>query len=207
MVNKRTVIVDYGVGNLMSIKRSLEKFGELVEISSNPEQISIASRLVLPGVGAFPRAMHELSRLNLIDSVKEFISSGRPVLAICLGAQILLDFSEEIQRTNGLGIIKGEVIAIPNLDSFGNSLKVPHIGWSKVTSTNENGDLFLDGEFYFVHSYMLSLKKSENIAANTNYGNISIPAVIQQDNLVGCQFHPEKSGTDGLQFIESFLLK
>ena len=207
MVNKRTVIVDYGVGNLMSIKRSLEKFGELVEISSNPEQISIASRLVLPGVGAFPRAMHELSRLNLIDSVKEFISSGRPVLAICLGAQILLDFSEEIQRTNGLGIIKGEVIAIPNLDSFGNSLKVPHIGWSKVTSTNENGDLFLDGEFYFVHSYMLSLKKSKNIAANTNYGNISIPAVIQQDNLVGCQFHPEKSGTDGLQFIESFLLK
>ncbi len=207
MVSKRTVIVDYGVGNLMSIKRSLEKFGVTVEISSNPEQIRIASRLVLPGVGAFPRAMHELSRLNLIDSVKEFIGSGRPVLAICLGAQILLDFSEEIERTNGLGIIEGEVIAIPNLDSFGNSLKVPHIGWSKTTSTNETQDLFLDGEFYFVHSYMLSLKNSKNVAANTNYGNISIPAVIQRDNLVGCQFHPEKSGTDGLQFIESFLLK
>ena len=208
----KVVIVDYGVGNLLSVQRATEECGVDPITSSNPNVISEADRIILPGVGAFANGMNSLESLGLVETLKEFAFSGRPLLGICLGMQLLLDESEEHGFTNGLGIIPGRVIPVPTRTSKGQPIKVPHRGWNKLHPYKEAdwnksllNEMQPDDTVYFVHSYMASPTDLNKILANCVYGGNLIPAVISSENIIGCQFHPEKSGHTGLSFLQRFL--
>jgi glutamine amidotransferase len=205
-------IIDYGVGNLLSVQRGFEKCGARVLVTSDPKVIRNAERVVLPGVGAFPNAMEALKRLNLIVTLQELGESKTPLLAICLGMQLLMDESEEFGITPGLGLIRGRVVAIPSISTSGELLKIPHIGWSQLRPRVESqiwGDTLLrDNSFgdsaYFVHSFMAQPSDIRNQIAYAVYGGHEISAVISRDKITGCQFHPEKSGEVGLEILRNF---
>ena len=215
MQYRKVTVVDYGVGNLLSVKRGLEKCGASVEITSNPKQILSADKVVFPGVGAFPNAMLALEELKLIEVMLELAELKKPILAICLGMQLLMEQSDEFRITKGLGIIPGVVTKIPNLVYGGIKLKIPHIGWNHlVKNRNEeswNGTVLegteTDESVYFVHSYMVVPRDEKVRVADTIYGENRISAVIARDQIVGCQFHPEKSGKIGLKILENFILQ
>ena len=215
MQYRNVTVVDYGVGNLLSVKRGLEKCGASVEITSNPKQILSADKVVFPGVGAFPNAMLALEELKLIEVMLELAELKKPILAICLGMQLLMEQSDEFRITKGLGIIPGVVTKIPNLVYGGIKLKIPHIGWNHlVKNRNEeswNGTVLegteTDESVYFVHSYMVVPRDEKVRVADTIYGENRISAVIARDQIVGCQFHPEKSGKIGLKILENFILQ
>jgi glutamine amidotransferase len=206
-------VIDYGVGNLLSVQRGFDNCGAEVNFVSTPSEILAAEKLVLPGVGAFPNAMASLSNLGLVSAIQEFSQTGRPMLAICLGMQLLLEESEEFGMTQGLGIIEGLVTAVPNTDASGTKQKIPHIGWNKLhTSQSKEAwqDSILNGlkpgdATYFVHSYMATPNNPENLLAYTPYGATDVPAVITKNNVTGCQFHPEKSGEVGLSILRNFM--
>ena len=206
-------VIDYGVGNLLSVQRGFDNCGAEVNFISTPAEITAAEKLVLPGVGAFPNAMASLSNLGLVAAIQDFSLTGRPMLAICLGMQLLLDESEEFGKTKGLGIIEGLVTAVPNTDAMGAKQKIPHIGWNQLHTRQgkENWqDSILNGlssgaATYFVHSYMASPKNQENLLAYTPYGATDVPAVITKNYVTGCQFHPEKSGEVGLSILRNFM--
>jgi glutamine amidotransferase len=206
-------VIDYGVGNLLSVQRGLEYCGAEVCITSQPKRILTSSRVVLPGVGAFANAMAELEKLNLIETIKELGDRGTPLLGICLGMQLLLDESEEFGLTQGLGLIPGRVIPVPDVSSTGQSQKVPHIGWNNLVVSGKR--LNWEGTIletvkpgdstYFVHSFMANPADIHHRIADCIYGGISISAVIGRDQIFGCQFHPEKSGEVGLKILRQFL--
>lgn len=206
-------IVDYGMGNLFSVRLALEYCGAKVNITADPETVIGANKLILPGVGAYSRAMEELTRTGLDDAIKIVASNGTPILGICLGMQMLLDYSEEFQTTDGLGLIKGRVLPIPSISVDGSSRKIPHIGWAslqKGRSVEDWYNTFLSSVnpynfVYFVHSFMARPDYDSNIMAVVDYAGISIAAVIAKNNVIGCQFHPEKSGPVGLNFLTQFL--
>jgi glutamine amidotransferase len=206
-------VIDYGVGNLLSVQRGFDNCGAEVNFVSTPAEILAAEKLVLPGVGAFPNAMTSLSNLGLVSAIQDFSLTGRPMLAICLGMQLLLDESEEFGKTEGLGIIEGLVTAVPNTDAMGAKRKIPHIGWNELHTrqSKENWqDSILNGlssgaATYFVHSYMATPKNQENLLAYTPYGATDVPAVITKNYVTGCQFHPEKSGEVGLSILRNFM--
>jgi glutamine amidotransferase len=206
-------IVDYGLGNLLSVQRGFEHCGYRATITSDPELILNSKKVVLPGVGAFPRAIELLKERNLFSVVKQVGLSGIPLLAICLGMQLLFDKSSEFGETPGLGLIPGNVDEIPNYDLSGNVIKVPHIGWNSLLPTNSelswNGTLLHDTEpgqsVYFVHSYKVNLIDPENQISHTVHGGYNIPAVVVKENIYGCQFHPEKSGDVGLKILRRFV--
>ena len=206
-------VIDYGVGNLLSVQRGFDNCGAEVKFISTPAEITTSDKLVLPGVGAFPNAMASLSNLDLVSAIQDFSLSGKPILAICLGMQLLLDQSEEFGKTKGLGIIEGLVTAIPNIDSAGAKQKIPHIGWNELHTRQSKEtwqDSILSGlnsgdATYFVHSYMATPKNQENLLAYTPYGAIDVPAVITKNYITGCQFHPEKSGEVGLSILRNFM--
>ena len=207
------VVIDYGVGNLLSVSRGLEHCGASVLVSNDPEIILAAPRIVLPGVGAFRDAMAELQRRNLDDVVRTFARQGKPLLGICLGMQLLLDESEEFGVTAGLGLIPGRVIPIPTSTTDGRAQKVPHIGWSELSLPEGRGSwagtllhgMSANEAFYFVHSFMVAPEDPSNRVADCKYGGASVSAVIGQKNIHGCQFHPEKSGTVGLKMLKRFM--
>ncbi len=207
------VVIDYGIGNLLSVRRGLEHCGASVQVSSDPDVIHAAPRVLLPGVGAFANAMSELQRLKLVEVVQAVAARGTPLLGICLGMQLLLDQSEEFGRTAGLGLIPGQVVPILAQRPDGTPLKVPHIGWSELYPAQEgvhwSGTLMQDvrpGEaVYFVHSFMARPTDPHHRLAQCRYGDIEVAAVISRDNIHGCQFHPEKSGETGLRILRSFL--
>ena len=209
----KVLIVDYGVGNILSVVRSLEYLGATVDLSSNPSKILSAPRVLLPGVGAFPKAMRALKNLNLVDAIKELANLETPLLAICLGMQLLLDESDEFGNTTGLGLIQGQVRSIPNKTIHHEDLKIPHIGWNSIYQTNEtmpwNLSLLQNNKIgdslYFTHSFMAKLKNKEHMLAHALYGGHKIPAVIIKNRITGCQFHPEKSGKIGLKILERFI--
>lgn len=214
-MNKKVSIIDYGVGNILSVKRAFECCGAQVELIDTPEQIIKSDRLILPGVGAFKNAMDELIRRKLKDSIIEFSTTNKPLLGICLGMQLLLEKSEEFGETDGLGIIQGGVVKIENTTTDGNYQKIPHIGWNSLQFPN-NADKSLwnktifngmnSGEnVYFVHSFTAKPINIENRLADSYYGGRVISAAIKKGNIYGCQFHPEKSGGVGLQIIKNFL--
>ena len=149
--------------------------------------------------------MNELKKCGLDDELVAFIETGRPVLAICLGMQLLMEWSKEYTYSEGLGVIKGGVISIIENHSEIERIKLPNIGWLPVKELRGLTRLELNGQFYFVHSFMISPADSSLVVGGAKFKQIDIPAVLQRQNLVGCQFHPEKSGHDGLKFIESFL--
>lgn len=213
MKSSKVTIIDYGVGNILSVKRSFEYLGAAVSVSSDPTEIIKASRIVLPGVGAFPKAMNYLNELKLVDAIKNFALTTRPLFAICLGMQLLMSESEEFQKTQGLNIISGKVVPISNVSTAGIGQKIPFVSWSEIypfdSKQNWNKTVLQDirngASAYFVHSFMVEPEENNHIIAYTNYGGHKIKAVIQKDNITGCQFHPEKSGEVGLKILKSFI--
>lgn len=206
-------IVDFGRGNLLSVSRALEYCGANVKFARTPLEIKNAGHLVLPGVGAFRDAMVQLEAQELIFPLKEHGISGRPLLGICLGMQIMLDTGEEFGKYDGLGIIPGRVVAIPNVNSRGARHKIPHIGWNELLpSDGKNGwagsilqKTDPGNAAYFTHSFQCDPKSAECNIAECNYNEHTITAVIRSNNVYGCQFHPEKSGAVGLKILSQFL--
>jgi glutamine amidotransferase len=214
MSGPNVTIVDYGVGNLLSVKRGFEHCGAMVTLTGNREDILSAERVVLPGVGAFGNAMGELSRLGLVEVLRLLAARQTPLLSICLGMQLLLDESEEFGLTPGLGIIPGRVVPVPVRTSTGAVQKIPHIGWNALQPANGNGwvgtileDNIPGDSVYFVHSFMAITSDPRHLIAATIYGGSPVPAVIAKGNITACQFHPEKSGEVGLKILRRFLLQ
>lgn len=207
-------ILDYGIGNLLSVKVALEKCGAAAFITNDPDVVIKADKIVLPGVGAFGSAMQSLIRSNLDSAIINFYTSGKPLLGICLGMQLLFSESDEFVSSNGLDILPGKVSVIIAEDSIGVKKKLPNMGWSQLIKSNVNNNeqsavsTIMNGEFvYFAHSYMLSSFDISYLTSHIKYGNIEIPAIVQNQNIIGCQFHPEKSGIAGLKLLESFVRK
>ncbi|MCG0277995.1 MAG: imidazole glycerol phosphate synthase subunit HisH [Thermanaeromonas sp.] len=197
---KPIAIIDYGMGNLLSVQKALDTLGFPARVTNRPEEVVKAPGAVLPGVGAFRDAMAALKETGLNEAIKEVCRSGKPFLGICLGLQLLFESSEEGGRVGGLGLLPGQVRRLPP------GLKVPHMGWNQVMYTRP-GLLFQgipEGSFfYFVHSYHVEPQYSGIIVAETEYGG-RIVAAIEQGNLFGVQFHPEKSSTLGLKLLANF---
>ena len=195
-------IVDYGMGNLRSVQKAFEKLGVAAEIVTSPDQLACAKQLVLPGVGAFRDAIHELERLELVEPIREHIRRGKPFLGICLGLQLLFDVSFEEGEWKGLGVLAGDVVRFPALPD----LKVPHMGWNTLDRTGPSPlwkDLPAEASVYFVHSYYVRPRDESVIAARTNHG-IQFASMIERGNLFATQFHPEKSQKVGLKLLENF---
>lgn len=196
-------IIDYGVGNLASVNKAFSFTGFDSTISSDPEVILAAHKVVLPGVGAFADAMSNLERTNMVSVIKKVAEKGTPLLGICLGMQLLFDYSTEGgERVPGLGLLKGSVTQFP-LDM---GLKVPHIGWNSL-SIKQNDGIFKgikeNSYVYFVHSYYLTAEDSPDVSATCRYG-ITFHAAAARKNIMGTQFHPEKSGDVGLNILKNF---
>jgi glutamine amidotransferase len=208
-------IVDYGIGNLLSVRRGLEHCGARVVITSASKEILSASRVVLPGVGAFADGMAELRSRGLDSVVKDAAARGIPLLGICLGMQMLLEESEEFGLNEGLRLIPGRVVPIPSRTIGGEPMKIPHIGWSGLmlpaTRASWAGTMLQEvrpGEsVYLVHSFMAKLVNPSHGIANCIYGGVEVPTAIGRDNVFGCQFHPEKSGEVGLRILRSFVMQ
>ena len=209
----RVTVIDYGVGNLLSVQRGLEQCGAHVTLTSDAEQILSASRIVLPGVGAFQNGMQALEQLGLIEVIQEIANRKIPLLGICLGMQLLLTESEEFGLTKGLGLIPGRVIPVPTHALNGETQKIPHIGWSSLQYSNIekkwDGSVLHDNQpgsaAYFVHSFMAIPDLGEHRVADCVYGGHRVPAVIACNQISGCQFHPEKSGEVGLRVLRRFI--
>lgn len=206
-------ILDYGMGNILSVQRALEHLGASVTLISAARPVEHFSHVVLPGVGAFPDAMQELSRRNFVPLLQDLAGTGKPLLGICLGMQLLFDASEEFGTTGGLGLIKGSVSPIPLNTSDGKTRRIPHVGWRElVPASHRTGwentpleGLEKDTAMYFVHSYMAQPADSTQQIADCRYEGISICAMVQKQSIWGCQFHPEKSGAAGLALLARFL--
>lgn len=201
-------IIDYGMGNLLSVCRALEYVGATVTLSSDPEDIQRASRLVLPGVGAFGDGMAELKRRGLIEPIVQRTGDGVPLLGICLGAQMLLDASEEFGRHQGLGLIHGEVRAVPTTGTNGQALKVPHVGWADLVYEDEHPflkDIPANSAVYFVHSFQCHPSDDHDLIGHCDFGGHRLSAIIGHGQIIGCQFHPEKSGPVGLCILKNFM--
>ncbi len=206
---KSVSILDYGCGNILSLKRAVMESGLDVKFCDDEKSLKNSNFLILPGVGAFENAMNLLKQRNLINALKEYSTvKKKPILGICLGMQLLLTKSYEMGENQGLDIIKGANILIKsNLKS--SKFKIPHIDWEEIyfrKNLLSKDFIFKDlnqKSFYFVHSYMASLENPENLIAYSKYQDVKIPAIIQSDNIIGCQFHPEKSGINGLKLLKS----
>ena len=205
--------MDYGVGNLLSVQRALEHCGATVAVTADHEILLASPRVILPGVGAFANGMKELRRRGLDDIALEIAARGIPLLGICLGMQMLLDESEEFGVCRGLGLISGKVVPVPPVTSLGQPQKIPHIGWNSLvlcaTRQAEAASLLRNVKpsdaAYFVHSFMAEPVDSDHRIADCQYGGVRISAVIGRGNVLGCQFHPEKSGLVGLNILRAFL--
>jgi glutamine amidotransferase len=209
----RVTVIDYGIGNLFSVQRALEHCGASVQLSSNPDEIVRAERLVLPGVGAFADGMRGLRERNLIDPILQFAATQRPLLGICLGMQMLASMSLEFGEHAGLGLVPGRVVPVPNRTTEGMPQKTPHIGWSELapapSRTSWDGTALAGtrpgAAVYLVHSFHLQPDDAADALADCIYGGHRITAGVQRDSMIGCQFHPEKSGAIGLGILNRFL--
>lgn len=192
-------VIDYGAGNLRSIRRALESAGATVEITSDPEVVKRADAVVLPGVGAAAHAMERLREIGMVEPITEVAESGKPFLGVCLGMQLLFEDQEE-GDTHGLGLIGGRV------RSLAGNLKVPHMGWnrSRVVRTGPLGHEGDERYYYFVHSYVAEPTEPSVIAAVAEYGG-EFPSIVVKDNIWGTQFHPEKSADAGLELVRRFV--
>lgn len=195
-------IIDYDAGNLKSVEKALIHLGENPVVSRDPAVILKADKVILPGVGSFKEAMERLKEYKLVDVIHEVVKMQKPFLGICLGLQLLFECSEESPGVEGLGILKGKIVRIPDYED----LKIPHIGWNSLKFPNK-GRLFAGLEeesyVYFVHSYYLRAEEPEIVVASTWYGT-DIHASVEKGNVFACQFHPEKSSDTGLQILKNF---
>jgi imidazole glycerol-phosphate synthase subunit HisH len=196
-------IIDYGMGNLRSVQKGFERMGHEAVVTSDAKTILSASKVVLPGVGAFPDCMRNLREYGLIDAVHKTIESGKPFLGICLGLQLLFTESEEFGISKGLDIIKGRVIRFKIQDA---TLKIPHMGWNSVSIKRRPpalADVPDNSHFYFVHSFHVVPEDKGVIATTTDYGSEFVSS-IWKDNIFAAQFHPEKSQSRGLSILKRF---
>jgi len=208
-------LVDHGVGNLLSVQRAFAHEGAKVTLVRTPEAVAAAERLVLPGVGAFGDCLAALERLNLVAPILQYAASGRPLLGICVGMQLLFDTGTEFGRHRGLGLLAGEVVGLPQQGLDGERLKRPHIGWAPLRlppgarADHWNGTVLADlapGEStYFLHSFAAVVAHPGDCLAESPFGGHRFVAAVRRDNLSGTQFHPEKSGPVGLRIIRRFL--
>ena len=194
-------IIDYGMGNLRSVQKALEKAGAQAQITQNPNEIKKAQKVVLPGVGAMQPAMQKLQELHLIQPIKETIALGKPFLGICLGLQLFFEKGYEGGEVEGIGIFRGTV------ERF-SSLKVPHMGWNQIKIERPATRLLAgcenESHFYFCHSYFVRPKDPSVVAATTDYG-VSFACAVEHNNIFGVQFHPEKSQSQGLKVLKNFI--
>lgn len=197
-------VIDYDAGNLKSVEKALLSLGEQVQVTRERRELLSADKVILPGVGNFGDAMEKLKKYELVPVIEELVQKGTPFLGICLGLQLLFERSAEAPGVEGLGILKGEILRIPD----GEGLKVPHIGWNSLKLQNEGrlfaGDAFLEEPYvYFVHSYYLKAADRQIVKASAEYG-VEIDASVEQGNVFACQFHPEKSSRTGLAILNNF---
>lgn len=195
-------IVDYGAGNLRSVELAFARLGVHTQVTADPDLLALADGLVLPGVGAFTDAMAALRRSGVIPAVLEAVETGRPLLGICLGMQLLFDGSEEGPGVPGLGLVPGRVRRLPAV-----GLKIPHMGWNSLTPAKESpllADLPAKPYVYFVHSYACEAADPADVLAVTDYG-VPFHAAVQRNHIAGFQFHPEKSGDVGQTLLKNFI--
>lgn len=212
----QVAIIDYGLGNLFNVERACAKVGLRSVITVDKDIIRQSSGMILPGVGAFGDAMGNLKRLDLIGLIKDQINQKKPFLGICLGMQLLLSESEEFGGHQGLDVIKGRVVKFNSMDKKGRKIKVPQVGWNRIffdkMQPADRGDSILqgisNGEYmYFVHSYYAVLEDSSFVLAKTNYENTEYCSAIFKGSVFAMQFHPEKSGLEGLKIYKNWTLK
>jgi glutamine amidotransferase len=213
MTNKVTIL-DYGMCNLLNVSRALQHVGADVTVTEDATEAAAADRLVVPGVGAFRDSVREVKGRGFDDLIRSFVTSGRPFLGICVGMQMLFDASEEFGVHEGLAILPGRVIAVPNVASDGATQRVPHIGWNPLVApdggrswqgTLLNSYAGQNPAVYFVHSFAAVPSNQSDRLADCLYGNHRICAAVQRDNLMATQFHPERSGKIGLEVLHHFL--
>ncbi len=208
----RVAVVDYGIGNVFSVCNALKHIGVDPILTRDAKEIRNAGRLILPGVGAFSRAMENLRSLDLDTEIRAYVAAGRPFLGVCIGMQVLLDVSSEFGTHSGLGLIPGSVEKIPSVTTQNAALRVPHVSWAQVkqVSAEDTGGwrksaFYRPAYYYFVHSYSAQPADPVNLMATTEYGGHQIAAAIRRDNVTGVQFHPERSGPAGLQMLKHFI--
>lgn len=211
----KVVVVDYGMGNLLSVRRALEHFGAEVEQCADADALGMAPKIILPGVGAFADGMAELRRLGLDVALREAAERGTPIMGICLGMQMLFNSSEEFGHSAGLGLIPGRVVGIPRVGENGVPRKIPHIGWNDLILAgwcqSWRGSILeavtVGSSVYFVHSFMAVPDDPADCLANCLYEGQVVTAAVAHGNVSGCQFHPEKSGQVGLSVMRQFLTR
>lgn len=201
-IKNMIAIIDYDAGNMKSVEKAFQYLGEDVVMTRNRDEILSADRVVLPGVGAFGDAMEKLKKYDLVKTIKDCVEMKKPFLGICLGLQLLFERSDEDKDAQGLGILKGEILRIPESEG----LKIPHMGWNNI-SVKPGSRLFEgikdDTYVYFVHSYYLKAANEDDVAATTYYSTL-IHAAVEHENIFACQFHPEKSSDQGLRILKNF---
>lgn len=195
-------IIDYGMGNLKSVYNALIKIGCECKITSDKNEIIKADKLILPGVGAFKDCMDNLKKENLVQIIREEALKGKPLLGICLGMQVLFEKGYEGEETEGLGLLKGSVVKMIDPD-----VKIPHIGWNNLEKNREDNllnGIEKDPFVYYVHSFYAADYNDEDLVGYSRYGILKIPGLVRKGNIIGAQFHPEKSGEDGLKILKNF---
>lgn len=208
------VVVDYGLGNLFSIARALQRLGAEAVLSGDPKTVTTAEKVILPGVGAFGDGMKGLSENGLVAAIREYGRSGRPILGICLGLQLLMEEGAEFGFHQGLGLVRGRTVALPR--PADRKVKIPHVGWNLVRPPKRrtarkawNGTVLAGlsetSYFYFTHSYVVVPADRSEALGDTEYAGTSFCSVVRSGNISGCQFHPEKSGHPGLKVLSNFL--
>ncbi|SEA41927.1 glutamine amidotransferase [Thalassobacillus cyri] len=202
-------IIDYGMGNLFSVSKALERLEVPYKFGERPEQIADCDGYILPGVGAFPDAVKALQKHGFVEFIKEKASEGVPLYGICLGMQLLFEESEENQLTKGLGLLPGRIVRFPGIDEGGRSYKVPHMGWNRLDIKQTDHPLLEgigDDYVYFVHSYYVYTEDKSVLLATADY-HVEVPGIVGRGSLYASQFHPEKSSKAGMQLLENFCKK
>ena len=206
MNKKNITIIDYGLGNIYSISNILKKLNCNVNFSNDKKRILASDGLILPGVGSFKKGMEEIKKRNLDVTINKFVLSKKPLLGICLGMQLLLNSSPEFGYTKGLSLINGKVKKI----STNKSIKLPNVNWLNISFPNKEKNKIISNistkdTFYFVHSYVCEIENQKDVVAFSRYFNIKFVSIFKYKNIIGCQFHPEKSSESGIKFYKNFL--
>ena len=195
-------VIDYGMGNLHSVCNALDAVQSTYQVSQDPSALSAADGLILPGVGAFRDCMRNLKQAGLIEAIKEQAHAGKPLLGICLGMQVLFEKGYEVEESEGLGVLQGEVVRMQDPD-----VKIPHIGWNRLEHAQADAIVRAEEQpfVYYVHSFYAQKFLPQDLIAYSIYGQMKIPGYVRHGNVLGMQYHPEKSGRDGLRMLARFV--
>lgn len=207
-MRKQVTIVDYGLGNILSVVRACESKSLQVEVVDSAKKIKQSSRIIVPGVGAFPEAMKRLKLSGMDDALREANHRETPILGICLGMQILFNTSMEHQETSGLGLLAGHVVQLPLFAKDGSKMRLPSVGWRKIICNAYSGEyknVVNNLDYYFVHSFYAKYSNLNDVLGYYERGEQRVTALVKKNNIIGAQFHPEKSGETGLNFLKLFL--